>query len=252
VLTVVDDEILQLGADRVFDFFLQLGARRYACIAVQPKHVPDAELGTVPPHYASPRSTTAFLTRLYDRWLEHRDPGLYIRELDTLRRRVAGETPGMCTFSGGCIGRYFGVEPDGEVIHCDDFSVEPAYTYGNIMETSLSRMLSGPPLLKMRADNDRALAGMRQQCPEYPVCNGGCPHDRYLSARYNPEHTDSCCGLRELIEHIRMRRPDEERLFGVVGPGGQSGPAPARASVRAASDDGRRVDLAPEGERRSL
>jgi uncharacterized protein len=43
------------------------------------------------------------------------------------------------------------------------------------------------------------------QCPEFAVCNGWCPHERYLSERHARAHRDDCCGLRDLIAHMRDR-----------------------------------------------
>ena len=46
------------------------------------------------------------------------------------------------------------------------------------------------------------------------MCQGWCPHESYLSRRHNPDHTDSCCGLRTFIDHVRNRHagaPTESR-----------------------------------------
>ena len=48
----------------------------------------------------------------------------------------------------------------------------------------------------------RALDAM-SSCPEFGVCNGWCPHERYLSVRHNINHRTNCCGLRDLINHFR-------------------------------------------------
>jgi uncharacterized protein len=46
-----------------------------------------------------------------------------------------------------------------------------------------------------------------QFCPDFALCNGWCPHERYLSARHNPNHSASCCGLRDVIDHVRQNVP---------------------------------------------
>jgi uncharacterized protein len=57
-------------------------------------------------------------------------------------------------------------------------------------------------MMELEAENARSLAALKE-CPEFPVCNGWCPHERYLSVRHNLKHSAECCGLRELIRHLR-------------------------------------------------
>src|SRR5207248_1579888 len=136
---------------------------------------------------------TAFLARIYDRWHEHGDHGIRIRELDGLRARL-GAKGGFCTLAGGCLGHYFMVEPNGDVAHCDNFVGDRSYTLGNLMRDDFAQLRASPKLLTLQADNEQALDAMRG-CPEFGVCNGWCPHERYASLRHNLGHRNDCCGL---------------------------------------------------------
>jgi len=44
-------------------------------------------------------------------------------------------------------------------------------------------------------------------CPNFAVCNGWCPYERYVASRHDPGYSGNCCGLSGLIEHIRNRLP---------------------------------------------
>jgi uncharacterized protein len=208
VLMVIDAEALALGPDRVFDFFLEHDIKNYAVLAAKPDNDPDAPPGTPATHYTDPARMAAFLTRLYDRWLEHGDPDIQIRELDGIRRRLTGARAGFCTLAGGCLGKYYLIEPNGDVAHCDLFLGDARYTLGNILTHDFAALRGGAPLRALQAENERALDAMRA-CPDFALCNGWCPHERYLSARHNPMHEAGCCGLRDLIAHIRRRIPEE-------------------------------------------
>jgi uncharacterized protein len=204
VLMVIDEGALELGADRIFDYFLEQDVTSYGLISAKPNNQPDALPGTPTSHYSSPTRMTAFFMRMYERWREHSDTRIRIRELEALRRRVSGAPADVCTLAGGCLGQYFLVEPDGTVAHCDLFIGDPLYTLGSIMRDEWSAIRSSPNLRQLQADNTAALLGMRD-CPEFSVCNGWCPHERYMSIRHNPDHRADCCGMRTLIDYLRER-----------------------------------------------
>jgi uncharacterized protein len=204
VLMVVGDAALALGADRVFDLFLELGVARFGLIAATPTNQPDAPPGTPTAHYVSPARMTPFLIRMYDRWREHGDPRIRIREVEAIRQRVAGQGPGLCTLAGGCLGRYYAVEPNGDLAHCDEFVGDPRYILGNVLRQSFADLRALPAMRALRDENDAALQAMRA-CPDFAVCNGACPHERYLAVRHDAAHTPECCGWRPLIEHVRAR-----------------------------------------------
>jgi serine-type anaerobic sulfatase-maturating enzyme len=204
VLLVADEDVLALGPDAVFDFFQELDVRDWSVLTVKPENDPGASAGSAVPHYADPATMARFLSRLYDRWAEEGDRMIRIRELNAIRRGLAGRRPGMCTVAGGCFGHYYLVEPNGDVAHCDLFLGDPTYTLGNVLRDSFAEIRAGERLAAVTTANRQAVDRMRA-CPEFAVCKGWCPHERYLSRRHNHAHSDDCCGLRPLISHIRTR-----------------------------------------------
>ena len=208
VLLVVDEATLTLGPDRIFDFFLEHGITTFGCLAAKPTNQPDAVPGTRAAHYVEPERMTRFMARLYDRWLEHGDPGITIREFSFIESRIEGTGMRGCTMEGNCLGRYFIVEPNGDVSHCDLFLGDSAYCFGNVQHLSFTEMIQGEKMARLKRANDHALNDMRERCPEFNTCMGGCPHDRYISYRHNPTHSESCCGQYGLISHIRSRLRD--------------------------------------------
>jgi uncharacterized protein len=207
VLMVVDDGALEIGADRIFDYFLEQGVRSFGLISAKPTNLPDAGPNTPTSHYSNPLKMAAFLIRMYERWVEHGDPDIHIRELEGVRNRVALQPANMCTLAGGCLGHYYLIEPNGEVAHCDLFLGDSRYTLGNILTDSFADIRGGKALERLQIENASALDRMRG-CPDFNVCQGWCPHERYMSQRHNPDHRADCCGLRTLIDYVRTREAE--------------------------------------------
>jgi len=205
VLMVVDEATLALGPDRIFDFFLERGIDTFGCLGAKPKNQPDAVPCTPAAPYVIPERMTRFMTRLYDRWLEHGDPKISIRDLAFIQSRIEGKGMRGCTMEGDCLGRYFIIEPNGEASHCDLFLGDSAYSFGNVLLLSFTEMIQSEKMARLKQANDHAVSTMREHCPEFKTCMGGCPHDRYISYRHNPAHSESCCGQYGLISHIRSR-----------------------------------------------
>jgi radical SAM protein with 4Fe4S-binding SPASM domain len=210
-LVVVGERTLEFGAERLLDFLVGQGIRSFGLLAVKPKNEPAAEAGTTAEHYIEPARMNAFLMNLYDAWLSRGDQNVKIRELEGLKAQIKGMSAGFCTLSGECWGHYYMIEPDGSVVGCDVFSGDPRYTLGNIMNDSFIEIANSAGLLQLRREHRDAMEAM-SGCPEFPVCKGWCPHERYVSIRHNKWHRDDCCGLRDLISHIRNRMADEPKM----------------------------------------
>jgi uncharacterized protein len=211
-LVVVDEGTLTFGAPRLLDFLVGQGIRNFGLLAAKPRNEPAAEPRTPAAHYLEPARISAFLMDLYDAWLRRGDPDVKIRELEGLKAQIQGRSAGCCTLGGDCWGHYYMIEPDGRVVACDVFSGDARYTLGNILNTSFREIAHSAGLLQLKKEHRAALEA-RRACPEFPVCQGWCPHERYVSLRHNPGHRDDCCGLRDLIAHLRHRMTDEPRCL---------------------------------------
>lgn len=203
-LIVVDHETLALGPDFVFDFFLDRGIKSYGLLAAKPKNMPTARTGSSVDHYITPQKMGAFLCRLFERWLAHGDTSIHIREFSSLLRRLSGKEASTCVLAGHCFGSYFLIEPDGETAHCDLFLGDPIYSFGNVLSHSFSDFRSGRAMQTLRARRREELDAMRA-CPNFAMCNGWCPHERYTAFRHDSDFSPTCCGLSGLIDHIRHR-----------------------------------------------
>jgi uncharacterized protein len=202
ILMVLDDAVLRLGPDRLFEFIVAERFKRVGLLAAKPAPRAAAAPRTPADHYMPPATANAFFARLFDRWRQHGDPTIRIRELAGLESHIRGAASGFCTLSGKCFGSFFVVEPSGTVGHCDYFVGDDRYRLGNILTDDFPALRASERLAVLEREEVAARRHM-QGCPEYAVCNGWCPYERYVSMRHDSNHDPSCCGLRDLIGHIR-------------------------------------------------
>lgn len=219
VLMVIGPEAVAMGAQAVFDAFLDLGVREYGLIPRKPDNEPHAARGTPSEHYVGPAVSARFFADFYDVWKAHGDPGIVVRELRSIEGIVERRSGGICKLGGPCLGQYYLVEPSGEVAHCDLFLGDPDYTVGTVLEGSFADMRASAAMRALRARDESERAAM-SDCPEFELCQGWCPHERYLAWRHEPGYTGRCCGLRPLIEHVRRRMSEDAVATAGVGPHG--------------------------------
>ena len=206
---VVSRRIIDFGARRLAEEFNDLGVRSLQTIACKPsnrelrsRHALDTSTFVTPTEYVE------FLIALDIETNRPGAPRLEIRDIEALKKKIRNERAGVCTLGGNCFGRYFSVEPDGDVAHCDLFLDDDSYTVGNVTDESFSFAGASLRLEDIRTQNASAVERLKS-CPGFSVCSGWCPHERYVSGFLGPKNT-TCCGLSPLIKHLRTRidQPD--------------------------------------------
>jgi uncharacterized protein len=203
---VVDREGLEEGPSVLFDFLIAHNIRHVGLNFVMPDPL-VGEIGDADgAHYADPAQTVDYLIGLYDRWHRHNGASIYIRELAAITDALHGLRPIPCTHAGRCFGLVFRIEPNGDVYHCDYFGQDPRYRWGNIRTDDFATFRENAPLLERAGYHAEDRQRLRA-CQEFAVCRGWCPHVRSTSRKHYEDHSDDCCGLRPLIEHIRENPP---------------------------------------------
>ena len=207
VLAVVTEDTIRLGAKELFRFFVDNGLKKFDLLCQHPA------INVGRREYISRDTQSRFLRDVFDLWLAEDDPDVCIREFDSILRRLIGGQHTLCVLAGGCIGKYFSIDPDGSVFHCDEFMFDPTYNLGNIRTTDFQAMQRSDKIQYLNRDNYESIQAL--DCPWVSVCNGGCPKDRYLSRLFGL--TGRCCGFADLIEHIWLRLAENPNLAGRLG-----------------------------------
>lgn len=204
VLAVVTENTLKMDPAYFLDFFIENGVRSLGLNWQRPRFNRGETSGLERLRY------TEFINRLFDVWYASRSDKIEIREFRSIMSALMGGRHGFCILAGGCIGRYFGVSPEGDVYHCDEFMFDERYKLGNILEEDFGQILGSEKIARLKRINQEQIRGM--PCRWKNVCNGGCPKDRFVLEHYDHKLDDlTCCGWFEIIEHI------SEKLAGSIG-----------------------------------
>jgi uncharacterized protein len=199
VLMVVDEDVVKLGPERLLTYFLEIGVERVGLLNVIPANTPSEEFRGET--YIPWRKFVDFLIELFRVWWPTYADRISFRELSDLIGKVQGSKPATCFFAGNCMGHYLTIEPSGDVFACDKFIGDESFHFGNLLRENLAAMSLSPSLATVRAETATAI-DLTRKCHWFRVCQGGCPHDRYLRRRYNRFQDESCCGLAPLLSDI--------------------------------------------------
>jgi uncharacterized protein len=206
ILLVLNQNTQTLPARQIFDFVLhELGVKAFSFLPAVPDNIPGELSGErITTDFFDMAHYSDFMIKIFDYWFALDDPDVSIRELDGLMRSIMGGNPMVCTLAGGCIGQNYHIEPTGDIFHCDKYLGDPAYRLGNILIDDFDGLPRTDKFRALIADESRSQAQL-VACPHYRICNGGCPHDRYIARKYDTGFDGRCCGQSALIEHIRSR-----------------------------------------------
>jgi sulfatase maturation enzyme AslB (radical SAM superfamily) len=72
------------------------------------------------------------------------DSRMRIREIGDMLLLLMGYTGSMCSSSESCVGKNYGIEHDGKVFHCDKFSRDDSYCFGNLSVLDFNQLPDWP------------------------------------------------------------------------------------------------------------
>ena len=177
-----------------------------------------------------------FLVDIFEEWVR-RDVGkVYVQLFDVTLEAYFGRHM-LCIHAPTC-GYGPALEYNGDLYACDHF-VEPGFKLGNIHKTHMLELVASPRQRKFGEDKRDTLTQQCRTCEVLPLCNGGCPKERFVLAKNGePGQNYLCEGLYKFFKHTQpaMRRMAE--LF-------QQGRAPAEIMTAVRAEDARRDIYAP-------
>lgn len=207
VIMVITDDMVKSGPVTIWEFIKE---HRFTDVEFIPARPPNllANGRTLSPQMLTSQAYEEFLGGVFDLWWRERSP-VRIRILDALLRKIAGGASPVCLVSGDCHGSVFGIEPDGTIMHCDEYQEDEKYALGNIGNLDFATLPQSEKYQVLIAENEERLNSYRQ-CEHFDICSGGCPHDSYLAQRYEGTRaTQKCCGYGPLIKHMLAEVGDE-------------------------------------------
>ena len=152
-----------------------------------------------------------FLVDIFEEWVRHDVGHVYVQLFDVTLEAYFGRHL-LCIHAPTC-GYGPALEYNGDLYSCDHF-VEPRYLLGNIHDTHMLQLVSSTQQRKFGDDKRDLLTAQCQSCAVKPLCNGGCPKDRFAVSRDgDPGQNYLCPGLELFFTHTMPAMRTMARLF---------------------------------------
>jgi uncharacterized protein len=193
------------AADALFEHLKNIGINEYDVHPAWSAFGPGRSENLSPVRYA------AFISRLFDRWLEEGDPGIIIRSFEQFFQAMTGVLGDACYRAGKCTG-ILGVDPSGDVTPCTR-PFDRAYNFGNLIESPMPEIL-GHRMLSLFVARERDGRARARDCQWARLCGwGGCPHERTTQNQQDVEgahvyctcHTGAEGGYPAIFAHMIRR-----------------------------------------------
>ena len=177
-----------------------------------------------------------FLVDIFEEWVRHDVGRVFVQIFDVTLEAYFGRHL-LCIHAPTC-GYGPALEYNGDVYSCDHF-VEPRYKLGNIHETDLVKLVGSAEQRKFGDDKRDTLTAQCRRCEVRPLCNGGCPKDRFSVSRDGePGQNYLCAGLYLFFTHTGEAMQTMAQLL-------RRGRAPAEIMALTSAEDARRGPYAP-------
>jgi len=205
VLCVVHAESVRYPM-QVYRFFKEIGATYLGFL-------PLVERGGDPPGGVGEMTVPAdlwgsFLCTIFDEWIRNDIGRIMIQIFDEAARPLRDLEHALCIFRETC-GDIPVLEHNGDLYSCDHF-VDENHLLGNIRDSALGKLLRDSRQIRFGEDKRDLLPRLCRDCDVLPMCNGGCPKDRFCRTPDGEEGLNYLCeGFKEFFTHSR---PTFEKL----------------------------------------
>ncbi len=242
ILSVINRITGNHGAE-IYDYLVSEGfqfLQFIPCVEVDPT------TGRITDFSVGPEQFGDFLCEVFDRWYNHGQPEVSIRDFDAILAVYLGQEAPMCSYQKEC-GSYVVVEYNGDLYPCD-FMVREELYLGNLMETPLDKIFESEKL-KAFARKKSTPRPECQVCAWLPICNQGCTRfvnidgskRNYLCKGYQRFFSYAHERFLELRNRILLRMGyDPTRIKPPVLPIGRNDPCPCGSGKKYKHCCGRR------------
>jgi uncharacterized protein len=142
-----------------------------------------------------------FLVDVFEEWVRKDVGKVFVQMFDVTLEAYFGRHL-LCIHAPSC-GFGPALEHNGDLYSCDHF-VEPKFKLGNIHDTHMLQLIASPQQRKFGMDKHDTLTEQCKGCEVKPLCNGGCPKDRFVLSRDGEEGQNYlCAGLELFYKHTQ-------------------------------------------------
>lgn len=143
-----------------------------------------------------------FLIEIFDEWV-CRDVGyMFIQFFDSVLESYVFGHSSLCVFQPTC-GLGIALEHNGDVYACDHY-VEPDYLLGNIMSTTIDKLVTSEKQRQFGQAKSSTLPTCCKECEYLFTCYGECPKNRVLEVADGSGKLNwLCAGLKLFFSHTK-------------------------------------------------
>lgn len=197
--------VVKPGADggEVYRHFRSLGLTSIDML------IPDVTFDTRESWYPGlgPTPVADYLVPAFDAWFDEDDPGVQLRVMYGLLRRMLGGPTASDAF-GNPVLSYLIVDTDGSIQPNDALRVCQdgiTLTAANVLDRGFEDLAESAPLAHRLLTTGLPLADTCRRCEEVEVCGGGYAPHRFSRARGFDNPSVWCEDIKVLLAHIRQR-----------------------------------------------
>jgi uncharacterized protein len=184
---------------QVYRFFKQINAQ-YISFLPMVELQPDS--GGVSPITVPVEAWGTFLCTIFDEWRDKDVGRVKVQIFEEATRTAFNQKHSLCIFRPTC-GDIPVVEHNGDFYSCDHF-VDVEHRLGNITETPLVELLESPAQRAFGKVKLETLPSYCQECGVRPMCNGGCPKNRFLRTPDGETGLNYlCAGYKRFFTHCQ-------------------------------------------------
>jgi len=186
LLTVVNERILEYGPNKLWNYFKSNGFKSFGLLSLRRPYTNPAEEIKYNQKYGE------FMSEVQRLWLKADDPSIQIREFQSKLDQFFGLPARLCKDGGNCVGKYFGIEPNGDVFHCDKFCSNKSWRIGHVSELSFQELPNSTNILSLQSV-EMDVRSRCESCEWHSLCRGGCLSDNMALTSANGRVGTSDC-----------------------------------------------------------
>lgn len=202
-LIVVDREVYQTDMREMLDYFISIDLTGIEFLNIVPDNrlVAGEYIGN---DFISYAEFIKFLSDLFIIWIKDYREKIHITIFEDFIKalKYPDEKLSACYWSGNCSQEIITLEPNGDISPCDKYRGDANSIYGSILNIELADLLANSSHNQQAVIEEIEATKKMHHCKWFPICHGGCPHDRVINRRHTKGYNDTCCGTGKLLATI--------------------------------------------------
>lgn len=159
-----------------------------------------------------PEQYGKFLSTVFDEWVTNDVGEIFVQIFDAALSSWVNYPQSACVFAPTC-GTAMIIEHNGDIYSCDHF-VDSDHLLGNIMETSLEKLVLSPEQFQFGRNKVDKLPSQCIRCNVKFACHGACPKHRFSNNTNGKAGLNYLCpSYKEFFNHIEWPMQVMASLF---------------------------------------